>query len=113
MPLHLDFQLIDVTTCKPLKGVYIELWSEFMSEDYNLTISFSMYSLSHTLHKQTSMLLVFTAVPYPPSMAWVATPRTSTEPSSGVPKGQTKTVWSNSKPTSPAITPVEPPTSTS
>ncbi|KAK1753236.1 Intradiol ring-cleavage dioxygenase [Echria macrotheca] len=27
VPLHLDFQLIDVQTCKPLKGVFIEMWN--------------------------------------------------------------------------------------
>jgi len=26
VPLHLDIQLIDVDTCKPVKGVYLEIW---------------------------------------------------------------------------------------
>lgn len=28
MPLHLDIQLIDVDTCKPVKDVYLEIWGE-------------------------------------------------------------------------------------
>jgi len=26
VPLHLDIQMVDVTTCQPVKGVYIEIW---------------------------------------------------------------------------------------
>ena len=27
VPLHLDFQLVDVTTCQPIKGQFVEMWS--------------------------------------------------------------------------------------
>ncbi|KAK3326772.1 Intradiol ring-cleavage dioxygenase [Apodospora peruviana] len=39
VPLHLDFQLIDVTTCKPLKDVYIELWNVNATGVYSGAIS--------------------------------------------------------------------------
>ena len=29
VPLHLDFQLIDVNTCQPVKGVFVEMWSKY------------------------------------------------------------------------------------
>lgn len=28
IPLHLDFQVIDVNTCKPISGIYFDLWSK-------------------------------------------------------------------------------------
>jgi protocatechuate 3,4-dioxygenase beta subunit len=28
VPLHIDFQLVDVTTCQPIKGEFVELWSK-------------------------------------------------------------------------------------
>lgn len=27
VPLHMDMQIIDVNTCEPAKGVYLEIWS--------------------------------------------------------------------------------------
>ncbi|KAK4215037.1 aromatic compound dioxygenase [Rhypophila decipiens] len=37
--LHLDFQLIDVTTCKPMKDVYIELWNVNATGVYSGAVS--------------------------------------------------------------------------
>jgi len=28
IPLHIDFQIFDVTTCKPIEGTFFEMWSE-------------------------------------------------------------------------------------
>jgi len=28
IPLHLDIQVIDVETCKPIPNTFIEMWSE-------------------------------------------------------------------------------------
>ena len=28
VPLHLDIQLVDVTTCQPVKDVFLEMWSK-------------------------------------------------------------------------------------
>ena len=28
VPLYLDFQLIDVETCEPIEGAFIEMWSK-------------------------------------------------------------------------------------
>ncbi|KAK3331494.1 Intradiol ring-cleavage dioxygenase [Apodospora peruviana] len=39
VPLHLDFQVIDVTTCKPLKDVYIELWNVNATGVYSGAVS--------------------------------------------------------------------------
>jgi protocatechuate 3,4-dioxygenase beta subunit len=31
VPLHLDIQVVDVTTCKPMSNVFLELWSKFLT----------------------------------------------------------------------------------
>lgn len=31
IPLHLDIQVIDVETCKPIPNTFIEMWSKFPS----------------------------------------------------------------------------------
>ena len=28
VPLHLDIQVIDVNTCQPLNGTFLEMWSK-------------------------------------------------------------------------------------
>lgn len=37
VPVHLDIQLIDVETCEPIEGTFIEMWSELSFPVFVLT----------------------------------------------------------------------------
>jgi protocatechuate 3,4-dioxygenase beta subunit len=37
VPLHMDMQIIDVNTCEPAKGVYLEIWSKLIASSWEVT----------------------------------------------------------------------------
>ena len=45
VPLHLDLQVIDVNTCEPIKGVFIEMWSRFCTLHHTKSIACLLWSI--------------------------------------------------------------------
>ncbi|CAI6334746.1 unnamed protein product [Periconia digitata] len=43
VPLHVDIQMIDVNTCQPVKGVFLEIWGKWCSDHHKLMYDSTKY----------------------------------------------------------------------